>query len=190
MLKHLVTAGALALFSLPVSAHPYAPAMKAYLEDILSSWAHDPVLVAAVKAQNQKTKGYTQAEINTMDQKWQYEAKLPQSDLVGPVLSGPVADFLRARIAESNGAITEVIVMDARGLNVAVSQLTSDYWQGDEAKFQLTYPLGPDGRYFGEVELDESTGAVQGQVSVTLCDPESDVPIGVLTVGINLNSLS
>ncbi len=40
--------------------------------------------------------------------------------------------------------MTEVFVMDARGLNVAASDVTSDYWQGDEEKFSETFPKGPE----------------------------------------------
>jgi hypothetical protein len=39
--------------------------------------------------------------------------------------------------------ITEMFVMDAKGLNVGQSDVTSDYWQGDEAKWQKTYGAGP-----------------------------------------------
>ena len=85
--------------------------------------------------------------------------------------------------------ITEVIVMDAKGLNVAASGATSDYWQGDEAKYQETYPKGPGAVHFGEVEFDESSQTYQAQISITVTDPDTGRPIGAMTVGVDAEVL-
>ena len=105
------------------------------------------------------------------------------------MINTPAADFLRTQVDKSDGAITEAFIMDARGLNVAASMPTSDYWQGDEAKFQQTYMVGETAVHFGEVELDESTKQAQAQVSMTIVNNDTGVAIGALTVGINLNAL-
>lgn len=190
MFKHILAAGLVALCAMPAAANPYAPAMQGYLQTFISTWANDPVLVQAIKAQNEQTEGYSQADIDAMDVQWRADVYNPVSDLIGPVMSNAAADFLRTQVDLSAGTITEAFVMDARGLNVAVSQPTSDYWQGDEAKFQKTFLLGADVSFIDEVELDKSTGAVQGQVSITIKDPETGEAIGALTVGLNLASLT
>ena len=77
--------------------------------------------------------------------------------------------------------------MDAQGLNVAQSDVTSDYWQGDEAKWQETYNTG--NVHIGDVELDESTQTYQAQVSLPIFDPESNAVIGAATFGVNLELL-
>jgi hypothetical protein len=79
--------------------------------------------------------------------------------------------------------------MDARGLNVAASTPTSDYWQGDEAKFTDTYSQGPGAIHVGDVEFDESTQSYQGQVSIVVVDPDTGNPIGAITVGLNAEAL-
>jgi hypothetical protein len=79
--------------------------------------------------------------------------------------------------------------MDAKGLNVGQSDVTSDYWQGDEAKWQKTYGAGSGVVFVDGVEEDESTQALQSQASVTISDPETGEPIGAITVGINLDML-
>lgn len=79
--------------------------------------------------------------------------------------------------------------MDARGLNVAASVATSDMWQGDEAKFQETFPFGPDAVHFSEIEYDESTQVYQGQISLSLKDPETGDVIGAITVGVDAKEL-
>lgn len=79
--------------------------------------------------------------------------------------------------------------MDSVGLNAAVSHVTSDMWQGDEAKYTETYMAGPDAVHFSEIEKDESTGRYQGQISFTVVDPASGEALGAITVGVDADSL-
>ena len=107
---------------------------------------------------------------------------------IDPVLNGVVADMLRAMRDESEGLFTEIFVMDNLGLNVAASDTTSDYWQGDEAKWQQTYPAGAGAVHISEVELDESTQTYQAQVSVSIAGPDG-APVGAATFGVNVEYL-
>ena len=79
--------------------------------------------------------------------------------------------------------------MDDKGLNVAQSSVTSDYWQGDEAKWQKTFQAGPNAYHIGDVEEDESTQMFQSQVSYAITDPASGKVIGAITVGVNVEEL-
>lgn len=79
--------------------------------------------------------------------------------------------------------------MDNKGLNVAQSDITSDFWQGDEAKWQNTFLKGPGAFDIGEVEEDESTQMFQSQISYTVTDPATGNAIGAITVGVNVDAL-
>lgn len=79
--------------------------------------------------------------------------------------------------------------MDAHGLNVAASGTTSDYWQGDEAKFTETYSRGAGAIHVGDVEFDESASGYLGQVSAPIVDPATNTVIGAITVGLNAEML-
>lgn len=180
---------ALCLLATAAPADEFSDALHAYLTDNVATWASDPALVAAIRAQNAETQSYDQARIDELDIVWRSEVGSPDSVLVTQALSNPAADFLRQKVEETGGAMTEAFIMDARGLNVAVSHPTSDYWQGDEAKFTETYPVGADGIHVGDVEVDQSTQTVQGQVSMTVVDPETGEAVGALTVGVSLTAL-
>ncbi len=173
----------------PAAANDFAPAMSAYLEAEISSWAHSQVLIDAISAQNARTGAYDQPRIDALDTAWREEVGTSETPTVTPVMENAAADFLRNRVDISAGQITEVFIMDARGLNVAASALTSDMWQGDEAKFTKTFSAGPDAVHFSEVELDDSTQRYQGQISLTITDPESGAPIGAMTVGVDAEAL-
>ncbi|MEQ9258174.1 MAG: hypothetical protein RIG84_03655 [Roseovarius sp.] len=180
---------ALAAQTLPATADEFTPALSKYLQEEISTWMNDPVLVEAVMAQNAAHGSLSQSEIDAMDQAWRAQVGDADSPVIGPVLTNPAADFLRARVSASGGVITEAFTMDAHGLNVAASDVTSDMWQGDEEKFTMTYPMGPGAVHLSDVEFDESTQSYQGQISVPLLHPETGEPVGALTVGINAEAL-
>ncbi len=193
MNKFFLTAACLTLTGTAMAtsavANEYAPAMEQYLETSIRSWAQSDVLVAAINAQNAATSGYDQAMIDTLDTQWRAEVGQSTTPTITPVLSNAAAEFLRNQVERSEGQITEVFVMDLHGLNVAASSVTSDFWQGDEAKFTQTFGVSPDAYHLGDIELDESSGHYQGQISMTITDPVTGQAIGAMTVGVNAETL-
>lgn len=175
--------------TLPAVADEFSSALSSYYDSQIAGWVNDPALIAAVAAQNAARAGLSQADIDTLDTEWRAQVGAADAPVIEPVLNNAAADFLRARVAESGGVITEAFAMDANGLNVAATAVTSDMWQGDEDKFTKTYPMGPGATHLGDVEFDESTQSYQGQISVTLIDPATGAAVGALTVGINAEAL-
>lgn len=186
--KILASAATLALAS-TASANEFEPAMRAYLENEIMGWAASDIIVSAINQQNLRTQTYDQAMIDSLDGKWRAEVGTGQTPTITPVIANSTAEFLREQVEASGGRITEVFVMDGTGLNVAASDVTSDYWQGDEAKFTETHGRGPEAIHFSDVELDESTQRYQAQISLTITDPTTGQPIGAMTVGIDAESL-
>lgn len=185
----VVSFSAIAALTVPAGAEDASAAMEAYLQSHIAPFAEDPAVIAAVKDQNARTGDIDQAEIDRLDLVWRAEIGQPDSPMIASVLNIAASDFLRGQVEAAQGAITEVFVMDAKGLNVAASSVTSDYWQGDEAKFSETFSRGAGAHHFSDIELDESTDVYQGQISLTLTDPETGAPIGAMTVGVNAEAL-
>ncbi|WP_222104332.1 PDC sensor domain-containing protein [Shewanella algae] len=124
-----------------------------------------------------------------MDKQWRAQVAAADKPLVDKLLNNPLSDFLRQKLQQSNGLYTEIFVMDDKGLNVGQSAMTSDYWQGDEAKWQQIFAKGPDSIHISEVEEDESTQSYQSQLSLPVVDPSSGAVIGAITLGINVELL-
>jgi len=176
----------------PVSAmaeEAHVAPVKEFISQSVEGWLSDPVVVSAIKEQNAKTSGLDQAAIDKLDKDWRAQATASDKPMVDEVLGRALSKFLMEKKEGSEGMITEMFVMDAKGLNVGQSDVTSDYWQGDEAKWQKTYGAGAGVVFVDEVEEDESTQALQSQASVTISDPETGEPIGAITIGINLDML-
>ncbi|PWV95737.1 hypothetical protein DFR52_1081 [Hoeflea marina] len=163
--------------------------IKEYVAANIDPWLSDATVVDAIKAQNAANASITQADIDKLDQDWRAQATAGSKPMVDAVLGNALSKFLSEKKAASGDMITEVFVTDAHGLNVGQSDVTSDYWQGDEAKWQKTFAMGPGAVFVDEVETDESTQALQSQVSETIVDPATGEAIGAITIGINLENL-
>ncbi|WP_424928519.1 hypothetical protein [Amaricoccus tamworthensis] len=179
----------IAAFSPMANASEYDDQLKSLVEAELLGWLNDPELISALKAQNEEHAGLTQSDIDGMDQTWRAEVGSSSTTMIDGVLSRTASVHLAEKQEASQGLVTEVFVMDNRGLNVAQSAVTSDYWQGDEDKFQQSFGNGAGAIHIGEVELDESSQTYQSQVSVAIADPDSNEVIGAATFGINLEML-
>ena len=153
------------------------------------AWVSDPAVVSSIKAQNSKHASLGQSDIDSLDKKWRAETKSADKPMISGVLAKPLSGFLKKVQADSKGLYTEIFVMDNRGLNVGQSNITSDYWQGDEAKWKKTYKVGPDAVHIGKVEKDESTQTFQSQLSLPVVDPATKTVIGAVTIGVNVDQL-
>ena len=128
----------------------------------LAAYGKDPVIVDAVKAENAKGK--------TLDQ----------------VMNSKCGNYLRS-IQNSAPYYSEIFVMDNLGANVAMTDKTSDYWQGDEAKFQKSFNGGSGAVFVDAVKFDDSAQAYLVQVSVPVWDGSQ--VIGAITFGIDVDKV-
>lgn len=177
------------LLASPGQDEVYRVPLEAYAKEELSNWLSDPKLIAAINAQNSLHSDLTEEGIIALDQQWRAEVGAGGGPLIETLLSSDVSGWLLGQQEATAGFVTEVFVMDNKGLNVAQSVETSDYWQGDEAKWRETYSIGPDALHISEVEFDDSTGFYQSQVSLPIQDPSTGQVIGAITFGVNVQSL-
>ena len=185
--------GAVALMALAVAMpalgeEAHVGPVTDYVNANVKPWLSDPVIVAAVKAQNEANAKLDQAGVEALDQKWRAEVEADSHPLIDGVLSNPVSTLLKEKQEASGGTITEIFITDAKGLNVGQSDVTSDYWQGDEDKFTKSYGAGADALFVDTAEKDESTQMLQSQASLAITD-EAGKPIGAITIGVNLDQL-
>ena len=162
-------------------------AVADYIEANVRPWLTEPAIVNAVIAQNAAHSRLNQAEIQDLDARWRAELSSGKRPLIDATLSNPLSLYLKGRQRAAEGLITEIFVMDNRGLNVGQSDITSDYWQGDEAKWLKSFGAGLV--HIEEAARDESTQLMQSQASLPIRDPDSGEIIGAITVGVNLDAL-
>jgi hypothetical protein len=177
------------LIASPGEEDVYRLPLEAYARSELTEWLTDADLLAALRAQNVAHTDLTEDQIIALDQEWRAEAGAGGGALISKLMDQPVSAWLRDKQTATTGFVTEVFVMDNKGLNVAQSVETSDYWQGDEAKWQETYLISADALHISDIEFDDSTGYYQAQASLPISDPETGGLLGAITFGINVQSL-
>lgn len=183
----------LAAFGLQAAAQPAVPDTAALITPAvigeIRTALQNPIVPLSIKAQNQLRGKLAQTDIEALDKQWVAEREGSDKPLISATLSAPLSIYLLRVQAGSLGLYAEMFVMDANGLNVGQSSITGDYWQGDEAKFQKTFPLGADVVFVDEAEWDEERKIWVTQVNMTLTDPDGGKPIGAATIDLNLTEL-
>ena len=189
-----VSVFAICLLSGPVRAEPKALTLT--MDELVTDkviadireWVNAPVVMEALRSRNEGAGQLEQSEIDRLDKQWRAETEKDDQPLITSVLANPLSSYLFRIQARSVGLFTEVFVMDRNGLNVGQSSVTSDYWQGDEAKFQKTVDVGPGTVFVDEPEFHEGTLTWRAQINMTIDNAEGN-PVGAITVEVNLTEL-
>ena len=167
----------------------YAANINYIIEKDIKPILSDSVLIDAIRQNNASTNDANSAIIERMDARWRFEAERLEHPLIDSVLKRKASARLRDIKHHSAGLFDEIILMDKYGRNAAISNITSDYWQGDEDKWRQTYLKGRGAIFVDKINHDASTGMIQVQVSLTIDDPTKKTPIGAITFGIDLRTL-
>ena len=140
--------------------------------------------VFAAETKKQNAENVSLDEIKKIDKEWQAaEDLLPIQE---KLISNACADEIN-KIIKANPAIKEAFVMDNKGAVVGENDLTSDYWQGDEEKWQNSYNDAKGGVDVGKVKFDKSANAQLQQISIPILD--GGKVIGAVTFGLDLSKL-
>ncbi|MEH6345414.1 MAG: PDC sensor domain-containing protein [Bermanella sp.] len=139
------------------------------------------LIVKAVKEQN--AKNMSLADIKKIDVEWKASKDLTPFKL--SLQKIPVGYYIKRKVELNKSIYSEAFLTDNQGANVTAFPATSDYWQGDEAKWSQSFNGGDGKFYIGEVELDESSGSYATQISAPVIS--EGVTIGVLVIGIKLS---
>jgi len=169
-------------FGLGLAAEKAPQKVVDLAKSTLVNLGSDPVIIEAVKSENGKNK--SMGQIKERDKKWMSTPGI--ADFMKAIMESECAKHLRD-IQASGSYYAEIFVMDNQGANVAMTDKTSDYWQGDEAKFKESYNNGAGAVHISDVEFDDSTQVYLVQVSVPVKDGSS--VIGAVTIGIDVDQI-
>lgn len=189
----LLSVGALAFSGGAALAEPAKPDINALVTpDVIKemrAWIETDIVRVSIDTQNKRLTKLDQARIDALDEQWKAEREAADKPLIASTLSNPLSIYLARMQGRSLGLYAEIFVMDQNGLNVGQSSITSDFWQGDEAKFQKTFDVAPDALFIDEAEFDDEMKVWRGQVNFTVTDTAGK-PIGAATVELNLTELA
>ena len=135
--------------------------------------AKSPRLIGALKTSIQQVEeeGLASLPIEVIDRRYDRTKVLE----VFPELNA----FLKT-LADAS-SLSEIIVTESHGLNIALSHPSTDVVQSDEDWWQKTKTAGP---IVTEPEFDKSVGAITFEITEVIRDPNNGQTIGVMKVGV------
>ncbi|WP_323816265.1 hypothetical protein [Cellvibrio sp. NN19] len=163
--------------------------IKELLSRKIERWKRLPKLEQALKKYNLKNRRMSQQEIAERDKKWKQSFLKDDFSYSIKLVDQEISAELREVKKQSQDVITEIIVTDVHGVNFAISDMTSDYWQGDEEKFTEVFGKPANTLHFGPINYDESTKRFQLHLSVPLYLEESFEPQGVMVFGVDVEKV-
>lgn len=162
----------------------------AYLRQLtaqhLRRWAYHNDLLAALRQANARET--SAARIQELDRQWMRERLLEEKPLIRSLLQAPPSRLLVNIAEQYHPLFNELFLSDQTGQLVAISEITSDFWQADEDDYQQARRLQPAEIHIGDIEYDGSTQSFQSKVSTPIHDPVDGRFLGVLSLGINIET--
>ena len=168
-----------------------SPSEKETIKKIVAPWFErlrtNKEIVAAVMRQNETNKAKSPNQLTKIDEQWQLAFKVGNFNFPKTIVNQALSPVLKQISVDSKELLSEIIVMDERGYNVAMVDMTSDYWQGDENKFTQGYGKLADTLYFDQIRYDASSRRFQVQVSAPLFNTKNQKAIGAITLGLDVD---
>ncbi len=153
------------------------------ITDDIKSIENNPVIINHIIASNKMSRDISNSEIALKDNQWRRELITNQYNFINSVLNADASRELKKIKNNRSNTYGEIFIMNNKGLTIAMTQPTSDYWQGDEAKWQETFQENGQRFHLGDVEFDESAQAFTAQVSAPIKNSARE-NIGAITFGI------
>ena len=145
--------------------------------------ARDAVIHAAVLASNAVSE--PPDVIKRRDIVWTAN---PRDPLRQAIVQAPCSVKVRELVKE-DPLVVEALVMNDRGTLVCSMAETTDYWQGDEPKWQRTYQDGKE-VFVDAPALDTSTGVYAVQLSVLIAEGTNRLGAVTLTLKVRRSELA
>ena len=155
--------------------------------DTLKALTVEPVVLQAVRDSNVKNHDVPLTDILTLDRKWIAKDKGVDAFVKG-LLTNACANRLMV-FQDAHDGYPEIFVADTRGLNVCMTNRTSDYYQADEDWWVQGYDEGRGKTFYGKIEYDESAMSESIPVFLPVVDLESKKAIGVMKVIVDITAI-
>jgi hypothetical protein len=122
---------------------------------------------------------YDETAAAELDAQWQRDPAATSARL--PILSSPASRFLHDLVTHDS-VYREVLVTDRFGRLVAASNITSDYFQADEAWWIRAFDSGRGRVAVGDVHRDESAKVYALEIAVPVLAPDDEAVAGVMKI--------
>ncbi|MCC9624526.1 transporter substrate-binding domain-containing protein [Thalassospira sp. MA62] len=125
----------------------------------------------------------------SIDQTWQESGRRGEvSRQAYEIIENDLSEYLRDFQARNSIKIAEVFVFGQEGYVLGMSRLISDFDQSDEDKYRMTYFINRDHTMISDIRFDASTHTFLSQITVPILDPDTEMTLGAMTVGLDVSA--
>lgn len=149
-------------------------------------WSAKPNVIAALAKAN-KENNMSMEEIMEKDNLWRQSTEV--TPFVNQFLTNDTAKYLQTIQAEGKGLFAEIEITDLKGVIIAETSKTTDYYQADEEWWQAAYEDGKGGVFQSKPLFDESSHSYNIDLSIPIRDKESGAIVGVVKSGVSILNL-
>ena len=170
-----------------VAQQDYRSDINDFVVNEMKLWLKNDIVIKALKKQNEKNELLSQTDKKILNDTWIGERRKHKRPLTDRVLENDLSNFLKIKQKESQGLFTEIIIIDAYGINAGQSMISDDYWQGNNEKWKKTLGSRSYVTYISDLAFDYNTEFFQ--VEVAFIASMNDEPIGVVYAGVDVEQL-
>ncbi len=145
----------------------------------------DPLLIEALREQNEQLASKSQEWAADQDRLWRIERLCGGGSLQRAVMSKPSSRHLREFVDASGGLISHALLIDEKGRVAAEPYPSYNFDQARKPKFYYTFRRGAGARDISWIERSADGSHPVCWRAETMVDPASGRPIGTLALEVN-----
>lgn len=154
-------------------------------QKLISVLASQPAIVSAAKTSSAAS-DFTLEEITKLNNDWHNSRG--QNSLAEQLLNNDAAKALK-KIQEVYPLFIEIIATDDKGLNIALTNIVNDYYQGDKDWWVKSYNHGYGSSFNGKIAYEESSRIFGISIYQPIYNEENKA-IGVIKAVLDLGQLN
>lgn len=143
-------------------------------------------IISEVEKKNLAEKKMSQADIKKLDEEWIASKKITK--VIKGFMTNKLAAYL-LEFQEENEGFAEIFITGIKGVNLAQTNKTSDYYQGDESWWTSAFNDGKGAEVKGEVEYDDSANTESIAIAIPVYNSAGKKVIGIIKVVIDITSI-
>ena len=186
-LTALALSAAVVFFANGALAESNEDNLRQILPEIQSALMQQDI-VKTLRTYNKARQDMTQADIDGLEAIWHSELNSGYQPLITGVVRNMTVLRMRKVIRDTGGVISEINVIDARGVSIAQTTTFPHIWQGTTEEAKDIAAADPNMVLISKVETDVSDRPRQLEVFSPVIDPDTNELIGAVILVVEAES--
>ncbi len=176
------------LFANTAHADSHEDKLREYLPQIQSALIEQDV-VKTLRNYNETRRDMTRTEIDGLEEIWQAELGTTIRPLITGTVRNVTALRMRKVVRNTGPIVTEINLLDARGLSIAQTSVFPRIWEEQTETLMNVATVNAELVRVGEIASDGPGQSRRFEAIVPVADPDTDEVIGSVILVVNADAL-